>query len=147
MVEWAAAAGISPRIYGTGWEQTPLARFLVSTGVPNDDVGAYYATADVVLNDHWEDMRRQGFVSNRLFDAVACGARVLSDSIDGCADLFEGCVVTCGSPAEVRATLAVDPDLVWPARPERLAVAARIRSEHSFDRRAEVLLRQALALG
>ena len=33
----------------------------------------------MVLNDHWEDMRAEGFLSNRLFDAVASGARVVTD--------------------------------------------------------------------
>lgn len=146
VVEWAAEAGVQPRIYGTGWEETPLAPCLAEIGVPNDQVGAHYATATVVLNDHWDDMRRQGFISNRLFDAVACGARVLSDPIDGLAELFDGCVVSCDSAEQARAALTADPDRVWADRGQRLAVAERVRAEHSFDRRAEVLLEHALAL-
>ena len=33
-------------------------------------------------------MRADGFVSNRLFDAVASGARVVTDPVDGLAELF-----------------------------------------------------------
>lgn len=148
VVEWTVEAGADLHLYGTGWEQTPVASHLVATEVPNDEVGAHYATARIVLNDHWDDMRRAGFISNRLFDAVACGARVLSDPIDGAADLFDGCVVSCDSAEEVRTVLAADPDEVWPDRDRRVAVAERIATEHSFDRRAEVLLDHALrALG
>ena len=145
VVEWAAAAGADLQLYGTGWEETRLADHLVATGIPNDEVGAYYATARVVLNDHLAGMREQGFLANRLFDAVACGARVLSDPIAGL-DLFGGCVVACDSADATRAALTADPDTVWPDRAHRLAVAERIRTEHSFDRRAEVLLARALEL-
>ncbi len=145
IVDWAAAVA-EVGIVGTGWENTAHAGRLLATSVPNAEVGARYAGAAVVLNDHWADMRRGGFVSNRLFDAVACGARVLSDPIDGAEALFGGSVVTCGSADEVRTALLGDPDAVWPDRPTRLATAERVRAEHSFDRRAETLLERALAV-
>ncbi|MFT4216309.1 MAG: glycosyltransferase [Micropruina sp.] len=142
----AAAAVTDVAIIGTGWENTEQADRVVATSVPNDQVGAYYAAADVVLNDHWSDMRDAGFVSNRLFDAVACGARVLSDPVDAMAELFDGSVITCESADDVRAALAGDPDQVWPDRARRLATAARVRAEHSFDQRAATLLEHALTL-
>lgn len=142
----AAARDADVAIIGTGWENTPQARRLVATSVPNADVGAHYAAARVVLNDHWADMRRAGFVSNRLFDAVACGARVLSDPIDGLAELFDDSVVAREAAEEIAAVLDADPDQVWPARERRLATAEQVRSEHSFDRRAATLLEHAVAL-
>lgn len=142
----AAAAVTDVAIIGTGWEHTSQADRLVATSVPNAEVGAYYAAAGVVLNDHWSDMRRAGFVSNRLFDAVACGARVLSDPVDGLAELFDGCVLTCDSADDVRAALTAERDAVWPERGQRLAVAERVRAQHSFDRRAATLLEYVLAL-
>lgn len=145
IVDWAAAV-TEVDIVGTGWEHTEHAGRLLATSVPNAEVGARYAGAGVVLNDHWADMRKAGFVSNRLFDAVACGARVLSDPIDGAGELFGGSVVTCGSADEVRTALSADPDAVWPDRTNRLAVAERVRAEHSFDRRAATLLERALAV-
>ncbi len=142
----AAAAAADVAIIGTGWEDTPQAGRLVAKSVPNADVGAHYAAARIVLNDHWQDMRRAGFISNRLFDAVACGARVLSDEIDGLTELFGASVVGCDAEHEVAAILGADPDELWPDRTQRLAAAERIRVEHSFDRRAATLLEHALAL-
>ena len=60
--------------------------------VPNAELAPLYASAGVVLNDHWPDMRRAGFVSNRVFDAVACGARVVTDDLAGIEELFPGSV-------------------------------------------------------
>ena len=107
--------------------------------MPNTELGRLYASAGVVLNDHWADMRRDGFVSNRLFDAAACGARVLSDDVAGASELFGGLVRTFTDPAEVGGLLAEVP-VGWPAYDERVLLAERVVREHSFDRRAETLV-------
>jgi spore maturation protein CgeB len=112
---------------------------VASRQVPNTELGPLYASAGVVLNDHWEDMRRDGFVSNRLFDAAACAARVLSDDVAGAAELFGGLVRTFTHPDEI-GRLLTDVGTGWPAYDERVRLAERVVREHSFDRRAETLL-------
>ena len=47
-----------------------------------------------MLNDHWRDMRDEGFISNRIYDALACGAFVLSDEVPGIGEEFDGAVAT-----------------------------------------------------
>lgn len=144
MIDAALASGVELALYGTGWENVPAAAGrLTGLRVPNRDLGRRYAEAGIVLNDHLETMRQAGFVSNRLFDAVACGARVLSDPIDGAAELFGRSVVCC-EPAQVAGILTGAWDDHWPSVEERLTNAARIRAEHSFDQRARVLLDAAL---
>lgn len=130
-------------LYGTGWKAPGMGDRVVATQIANDQVGALYASARVVLNDHWEDMSRHGFVSNRLFDAVACGARVLSDPVAGAQELFDGCVRFATTPADVAGLLA-DPGMSWPDEAHRRTVADRIRREHSFDERARRLLDHVL---
>ena len=58
-------------------------RFVKGEGIPNHELARYYSSAAIVLNDHWDDMRAEGFISNRLYDALACGAFVISDHLDG----------------------------------------------------------------
>ena len=139
VVEAALRAGRPIDLYGTGWDEQGVGDRVIATQVANDRVGALYASARVVLNDHWEDMARHGFISNRLFDAVACGARVLSDPVAGASELFDGCARFASSPAEVESLLN-QPEDAWPDAHHRLAVAERIRREHSFDQRARRLL-------
>lgn len=146
MVDAALASGIDMRLYGTGWEDVPAAAGrLTGVRVANRELGRHYAQAGIVLNDHLETMRRAGFVSNRLFDAVACGARVLSDPIDGAAELFGDSVVCC-EPAHVADILTAPWDDHWPSAERRLANSERIRAEHSFDQRAQVLLDAAVGV-
>lgn len=145
MVDAAIAAGIGLDVYGTGWEATPAASNVVARNVANEDLGRLYAEAGLVLNDHWPDMRRLGFISNRIFDAVACGARVLSDRVVGAAELFNGGVVFCDDAPDAVDLLRRPLDVTWPDQAARLRIAESVRREHSFDARAKVLLEAAVA--
>ena len=87
-------------------------------------------------------MRAAGFLANRLFDAVACGARVLSDEVEDL-ELFGGSVASF-TDADDFARLIGDPQRYWPDAERRLANAERVLAEHSFDRRAEQLLAAAI---
>lgn len=136
------AAGVDVALYGR-WDGFADPRHVRATFLPNEDVPAAYAAAGVVLNDHWPDMREQGFVSNRLFDAAACGARVVSDDVEGVGELFGGLVRTFSSPQELLELVRGAPH-GWSEEPERSAVADRVRAAHSFDARARVLLDAAL---
>ena len=97
-----------------------------------------------MLNDHWEDMRLKGFVSNRLMDAAASGARVISDSIPGVdlTAMFHGLVQTFETDADMVRLLA-QRATAFPGDAERIAAAAAIATEHSFDTRAEILVEDA----
>ncbi len=146
-VKHALEAGLEVEIHGNGWGPILGPDAVTSIVVDNDALGAMYAAAGVVLNDHWEDMRQLGFVSNRLMDAAACGARVVSDSVPGVdlAAMFHGLVATHETPAEL-AHLVAHREELFPSAGERVAAAAKVREEHSFDVRAATLLDDVLQL-
>ncbi|MEO5709934.1 MAG: glycosyltransferase, partial [Nocardioidaceae bacterium] len=145
MVRDAIDAGLPLAVFGSQWEDFIPASLVRGEFVPNDELGALYAAAGVVLNDHWPDMRRDGFVSNRLFDAVACGARVVSDEVAGLEDLFGASVRVVHDAAELGALLGGgDLDAVFGSLEERRTVAERVRREHTFRQRARRLLDAAL---
>ena len=101
--------------------------------VANEDVGALYASAGVVLNDHHLDMRRDSFASNRLFDAAACGARIVSDSIEGLQETFSGLVQTFRNEAELQ-DLITAPYAAFPDHTARRAIAERIVEQQPSSR-------------
>ena len=147
IVRKAAAAGLSVTAYGSGWEGHLPPEQITGDYLSNEELGAAYRAAGIVLNDHWPDMRAGGFLSNRLFDAAAAGARIITDEIeypDGLERLFGRSVQVARWPADL-ARLASDRS-IFGDDAERRAVADRVRTEHSFDARARILLEAALEL-
>jgi spore maturation protein CgeB len=106
VVSAAAASGHDLAVYGTGWTPDLLdPRHVRAEWIPNEQVRRYYSSAKVVLADHYDDMRDLGFISNRIYDALACGAFVLSDEVPGLDTEFDGGVVACDGPESVRAAI------------------------------------------
>ncbi|MGB1207560.1 MAG: glycosyltransferase family protein, partial [Paracoccaceae bacterium] len=78
MVRDCVAQNLPVDVYGSRWDQFLSSDHLKGTHIPNEELSAYYSKAQAVLNDHWDDMREQGFISNRIFDAAASGAYIIT---------------------------------------------------------------------
>lgn len=140
LVRAAIEVGAPVQVFGVGWAEYLDGAHHVAEFLPNPDLPAAYASAGVVLNDHHRAMAEQGFLSNRLFDAVATGARVISDPADGLESVFQGSVRVVHDANELGAVLGGDPDAIVGDRATRLAAAERIARDHSFDERARALI-------
>lgn len=146
VVQDALTAQLPVSVYGDGWGDLLPNGVLRGERIPNRHLPGYYRSAGVVLNDHWGDMRRQAFVSNRIFDAAACGASVVTDRIDGMEGLFGDVIRSYDRPEElgpiVRGILdSPDADIG-----RRLELARHVRDRHSFAARARRLVSVAQAL-
>ena len=146
VVRDALAAGLDLAVYGGNWVGYLPPRNLRSEFLPNAQVGAAYRAAGVVLSDHWLDMAREGFVSNRVFDAVASGARVISDDVPGIEKLFGGAVRVYRSSEELVRLAGPDRDAFFPDDEGRRIIARQVAREHSFAARASTLLSMAMEL-
>lgn len=142
VVDFAVRAKAPLSVYGEGWHDYIDAGFIKSEFLANQKVPAAYASCSILLNDHWQDMRDLGFASNRLFDAAACGARVLSDHIDGLDELFGGLVKTYKNYEEF--FRLVNSPSAWPSDSERKRLASVVAKEHSFEARAKALIAASL---
>ena len=139
IVRDALAAGIPLEVYGVGWEEFLTPEQIAGEFLPNDELPNAYANSAIVLNDHHREMAELGFLSNRLFDSVAAGARVVSDPAMGVSDVFGSSVVTYQSPEEL-AEIYRNPDAFFPVDS---VVAQRIRIDHDFRSRARALIAAA----
>ena len=133
-------AGVSPAIYGKDWDRFVPSELIAGEFVANSEIAALYRSSGVVLNDHWDDMANQGFYSNRLFDAVASGGRVISDKVDGIQQLFADGVKTYNTPAELAELCNIDNRGIWGTQSEIVERANSIGQKHSFDQRAKELV-------
>jgi len=128
-------------VYGTGWTPELLdPRYLAGDLVPNSELGGHYAAASIVLSDHWPDMQAEGFMSNRLYDAAAAGAFVITDEVDGLEPEFDGGIVAYHDAGHLRAL--IDHYLDHPEERRALAERARqaVLERHTFDHRAREII-------
>ncbi|BDZ72103.1 hypothetical protein GCM10025861_26200 [Methanobacterium petrolearium] len=92
-------------VYGAGWEGLIDKKYIKGEHIPNKELRKAYSSCKILLCDHWDDMRDKGFLSNRLFDASACGAFIISDKVKGIEDVFEDAVVTYDNPDDFQSLI------------------------------------------
>jgi len=134
-VEYALNCGYAIDVYGMGWKQFIPVKYIKAEFVANDKLYELYNQYDIVLNDHWEDMLTHGYLSNRIFDALACGAQIVSDCPRGTESILPGMKYYQDQPsfkAQIEAIRAKD-------EPDDLSYYT-VCNQHSFTKRAETIL-------
>lgn len=149
VVMHTVASGTPIAVYGEQWEEFLPPEAIAGTYVPNEILRRYYRSAAWALNDHWADMRDLGFVSNRVFDVLASGGRLLTDEIEGLDEITrtvlpERGVARFRTTEDLDAVLAEESD-AWYDETSLRALSDHVRKEHSFGARAQVLLEDVLA--
>lgn len=145
MVEAALRMGVDLDIYGRGWEGKARPDQIRAQHVDNAELRRLYAAARVTVNDHWPNMRDWGFMSNRAFDVVASGGRLLSDKLHGL-------------PAEISQLMDIQYDIrllldnsTFPILRDSYGEEANnqaadyVLTHHTFDVRARRILEDVLA--
>ena len=141
IVEWLVPTTVDLAIYGLGWTAEFRESGIVrGDHIPNQDLNRWYGSAAVVLNDHWPDMRAAGLFSNRLYDALASGAFVISDAVAGMDGEFDGSIVQVKSAGQLRS--AIRRYLDDPAARRELAERGRraVLDRHTFAHRVDRIL-------
>ena len=127
-------------IYGMGWEEYVDEKYVKGQFIPNSELHKYYSSCNILLNDHWDDMRNMDFPSNRLFDALACGTFVISDKIPSAETLFEGTVVTYDGVYDLNEKL----EYYLNHEEERRLLAEKgkkiVLKNHTFDNRVDTII-------
>ena len=135
----AVAENLPVSIFGMGWKKFLPPEQIVRRHIPNKVLHKYYGLAKIVLNDHWPDMEREGFVSNRIFDVALSGGFVISKNFEG-SETFGGDLITYGSAEELSKLCRK-----WlQSESERKTMSKRLRQRvlaaHTFSHRAAALI-------
>jgi len=137
LVEAAARTRSELRVIGGGWAGRLPDGVLRANHVDNAELPALYRAAGVVLNDHWPHMATEGFLSNRLFDLTAAGARWVSDPAADLLEVFpQGRVA---SDEDELGRLLDGGPAAFPTEAELQEASHRVRELHSFTARAATL--------
>ena len=105
-VNYAVNAKADLSVYGKFWETFLAPEYLKGNYIDNDELYKYYSGAKVVLNDHREDMRYYGFVSNRIYDVTASEGFVFTDYLPEIEKAYGDSIATYKSEQEFQDKLA-----------------------------------------
>lgn len=111
------------RIWGWGWKGLIPDEWYGGEYYEHQKLADLYGSARIVLNDHHEDMMREGFINPRILDVLAAGGFVLSDRVEGMDDFFLGSVPSYATREELRRLI----DLYMGAEAERRALSLKGR--------------------
>lgn len=97
--------GYNVSVYGYNWHNTVPNSMYKGVYIPNEKLNQYYSSAKIVLNDHRPDMKKFGFINNRIYDATASGALVVSDYIKELDEIYQGSIPLYKTKEELDAIL------------------------------------------
>ncbi|MCU0369816.1 MAG: glycosyltransferase, partial [Bacteroidales bacterium] len=143
-IDYALQNGIRVEIYGSKWECFIPAEMIKGTYIKNEELRRYYSNCNLLLNDHWDDMVACGFISNRIFDAIACGAIVLTDRVTGIENIFREGLFYYRNAGEFADQVKWIREHFELARQMSLKNSEMVLKNHTFDNRAERILEVAL---
>jgi GT2 family glycosyltransferase/SAM-dependent methyltransferase len=130
------------KVVGRHWSGFVEDSQVLSEFVPWDQLPALYRRAKIVLNDHQDSMRSEGFVNNRTFDLAHLKAFQISDDVAGLSELG---VTTYQDAPHLRRLIRHYLDHPDERRQNAEKVYAACR-EYTFAARAESILAKLKAL-
>ena len=127
-------------VFGRGWGSFIDSKYIKGTVILNRKLNYYYSNCDILLNDHWADMKEKGFISNRIFDGLAAGAFVISDEVKGMDEEIMECVVMYKDRADLREKIAYY--MNQPLLRNNIASKGQeiVRKKHTFQNRTDKII-------
>ena len=128
-------------VYGKHWLDHIDKKYVCGEFIDNGQLHKYYSSSRILLNDHWEEMRKWDFPSNRLFDALLSGAFVISDEIPSAKTIFKDSIVTYNGAEDLENK--IDYYLSNPGEREKKIKKGReiILKNHTFDNRVDYVVK------
>ena len=127
------------KVWGKGWKDKLPERYFGGQYFDNQKLDELYASSLITLNDHYDDMRREGFVAVRVFDILASGGFCISDKNSGIEEIFGDCVPQYESAEHLRELIDFyvnNPE----GRLELMQKSRQIALSHTWEKKAGQLL-------
>jgi len=127
-------------LYGLYWDDLLPKETITGNFIPNTSLNKAYSSCKILLNDHWENMRKNGFISNRIFDGFACGAFIISDNVEG-AEFLKDALIVYETPDELKNLIDYYLENEQERRKKALAGKNIVLAHHTFEKRVKEILK------
>ncbi len=111
--------------------------------LPNNELPDVLRSAKIILNNHFEDMNREGFINLRTIEALSCGCTVLSDYNKELENLFGEAIVYYHDENDFLKKLSWLEEHYEEQRQKVLETWPKIREEFSLESRVKALIELA----
>lgn len=132
----AEKANLGLQVWGGGWKGHLPKRTLIGTHLNYDDLADVYARSKIILNAQMDRMSELGMMANRSFDALASGALVLSDTVNGFRDESLSGLFQVNQFASIQEGLKILSEEAALGLKTRLERHRDVAETYSFDARA-----------
>jgi len=134
-------------VYGTRWEDFLEPQYIKGQYIPNGELCSFYSSCEILLNDHWDDMKETGIISNRIFDGLAAGAFIVTDEVIGLCGVFDGCVAIYKDKKDLQKK--IDFYMTRPEVRKEMIEKGRqlVLSDHTVSQRAKRILELFQSIG
>ncbi|MYL24819.1 glycosyltransferase family 1 protein [Halomonas alkaliantarctica] len=140
MMRWAEQANVYPALIGRHWKQVGLQHRVKQEYVENDALPQLYRQSRMTLNDHWGDMHYYGVINNRIFDSLACGLPIMSDTFPELRRLCGDSLLHVASGADYQAAIR-EYTFQYPSLVEKTRrLWEKIGHSYTFQARAEQII-------
>lgn len=123
-------------IYGSYWDLVPEVSRAWKGVLPREDIAIAYANAQVVLATTIETQSSLNMINNRVFEALACGAVVVSDHSDALEETFKDLVYLIKDASEVSPIISKILANPEEAAKRRIKARKEILRYHTWEHRA-----------
>ncbi|MCL2687121.1 MAG: glycosyltransferase [Methanobrevibacter sp.] len=127
-------------LYGKWWERFIPKKYITGGFIPNNELHKAYSSCKILLNDHWKDMAKNGFISNRIFDGFASGAFIISDKVEGVKELFGETLPTYSSREELHKLIDYYMENEQKRKEKAKTGREIVLNNHTFAKRTEEIL-------
>ncbi len=97
--------GLNFALFGKNWEQHAQFKQYYRGFIPYSDLPSIYNQAKILVDDANRVTKQWGSVNSRVFDALAAGTLVITNSMESSKDAFQGKLPVYNTPAELRKLL------------------------------------------
>ena len=142
-VGWCEENQIPLRIWGepNGWKkQLKKDTCIQLEGIlDNQELPELYRKSKIIFNDHFEDMRNNGFMNNRLFEVLGCGRPLISDYGTYYEKVFGDSILFYRDEQEFLEKVKYLEENYEKQQAKVMAIIPRLKEEFSFAKRAKDL--------
>ena len=135
-VMWAIKHRMPLKIWGKNWDKVMSAeeckKYVVADNIPNNEIPELFKCSKMTVNDHFDDMAKNGFINTRILEALCCGLPVISDYSEVMPQMFGDAILYYTDEKSFVEQIQYAKEHYDIVKKKAMDISEHIRNEYSF---------------